>query len=237
MKLEFLSFDFEKFAQEMQNLKDKKGFDYLVTIVGEDFGAEEGLGCIYILENTKTHERCSVKQLAKTQKDTPYIHTVSNIWKVADLLEREVYDFFGIVFVGHPDMRRLFLRYDFKGYPFRKDWQFNDKYTLEDDVEPDYGLEYYLDYDGELQCKQNKLFGDDDYVLNIGPQHPATHGVLRLQTVLDGETVKRIYPHLGYIQVLSKRPWRLSLPTVSSTSVPSWTSFSVLTLTCFTHRV
>ena len=40
MKLEFLSFDFDKFAAEMQNLKDKKGFDYLVTIVGEDFGAE-----------------------------------------------------------------------------------------------------------------------------------------------------------------------------------------------------
>ena len=43
MKLEFLSFDFDKFASEMQNLKDKKGFDYLVTIVGEDFGSEEGL--------------------------------------------------------------------------------------------------------------------------------------------------------------------------------------------------
>ena len=66
MKLEFLSFEFDKFAKEMQDLKDKKGFDYLVTIVGEDFG-EEGLGCIYILEDTKTHERCSVKMLAKTQ--------------------------------------------------------------------------------------------------------------------------------------------------------------------------
>ena len=147
MKLEFLSFDFDKFASEMQNLKDKKGFDYLVTIVGEDFGPEEGLGCIYILENTKTHERCSVKQIAKTQvcgdgmqsngvsamegQMVAYIPTVSNIWKVADLLEREVYDFFGIVFLGHKDMRRLFLRSDFKGYPFRKDWQFNDKYTLD----------------------------------------------------------------------------------------------------------
>ena len=55
MKLEFLSFAFDKFAQEMQNLKDQKGFDYLVTIVGEDFGSEEGLGCIYILENSETH--------------------------------------------------------------------------------------------------------------------------------------------------------------------------------------
>ena len=152
MKLEFLSFDFDKFAQEMQNLKDKKGFDYLVTIVGEDFGSEEGLGCVYILENTKTHERCSVKLIAKTQKDTPYLPTVSNIWHVADLLEREVYDFYGIVFLGHPDMRRLFLRSDFKGHPFRKDWQSDGKYTLEDDEEPDYGLEYYLDKDGDPWC-------------------------------------------------------------------------------------
>ena len=44
-----------------------------------------------------------------------------------------------------------------------------------------------------------KLFTDDDFVVNIGPQHPSTHGVLRLQTVLDGEIVKKIYPHFGYI--------------------------------------
>ena len=223
MKLEFLSFDFDKFAAEMQNLKDSKHFDYLVTIVGEDFGAEQGLGCIYILENTETHERCSVKMLAKCQVcgdgmssngtgDTdgqlvPFIPTVSGIWRVADLLEREVYDFYGIVFLGHPDMRRLFLRSDFKGFPFRKDWEFNDKYTLEDDVEPDYGLEYYLDKDGVLQSKKNRLFTADDYVINIGPQHPSTHGVLRLQTVLDGETVKRVYPHLGYIHRGIEKMW------------------------------
>ena len=136
-----------------------------------------------------------------------YIPTVSNIWKVADLLEREVYDFYGIVFLGHKDMRRLFLRSDFKGHPFRKDWTFSDEYTLEDDVEPDYGLEFYLDKDGNLQSKQNRLFGADDYVINIGPQHPATHGVLRLQTVLDGETVKRIYPHLGYIHRAIEKMW------------------------------
>ena len=166
MKLEFLSFEFDKFAAEMANLK-KKGFDYLITIVGEDFGAEEGLGCIYILENTNTHERCSVKMLAKSSVcgdgiasngtgDTdgqvvPYIPTVSGLWAVADLLEREVYDFYGIVFLGHPDMRRLFLRSDFKGYPFRKDWKYNDEYSLEDDDEPNYGLEYFIDKDGNLQ--------------------------------------------------------------------------------------
>ena len=199
MKLNNLVFEFDKFAAEMANLKDKKHFDYLVTIIGEDFG-EEGLGCIYILENTDNHERTSVKMIAKQVGESDYvIPTVCNLWKVADLLEREVFDFYGIKFLGHPDMRRLYLRNDFKGYPFRKNWKFNDSYTLEDDVEPEYGCEYSLDADGNLVCKQNKLFTDDEYVINIGPQHPSTHGVLRLQTVVDGETVKRIYPHLGYI--------------------------------------
>ena len=222
MKLEHLVFDFDKFAAEMANLKEKKHFDYLVTIVGEDFG-EEGLGCVYILENTESHERCSVKLIARSQVcgdgnamngtgDTDgqtmyYIPTVSNLWKVADLLEREVFDFLGIVFLGHKDMRRLFLRNDFQGWPLRKNFKASGKYTLEDDVEPDYGLEYYIDDRGVLQSKQNRLFGPDDYVINIGPQHPSTHGVLRLQTVVDGEIVKRVYPHLGYIHRGIEKMW------------------------------
>ena len=207
MKLEFLTFNFDQFAAEMANLKDKKGFDYLVTIVGEDFGAEEGLGCVYILENTQTHERCSVKMLAKVVDGESVIPSVINLWRVADLLEREVFDFYGILFLGHPDMRRLFLRNDFKGHPFRKDWKGSDKYSLEEDVEPDFGLQYEINKNGRLACKKNPLFEDDAYVVNIGPQHPATHGVLRLQTVLDGETVKRIYPHLGYIHRGIEKMW------------------------------
>ena len=200
MKLEHLVFGFEAFASEMEKLKQDRHFDYLVTIIGEDFGGEEGLGCIYILENTETHERISVKTLAqKVEGDHFVIPTVSRLWRVADLLEREVYDFYGIKFLGHPDMRRLFLRNDFKGHPFRKDWKGDDTYSLEDDEETDFGHEYALSKNGSLITKKNPLFGDDDYVINIGPQHPSTHGVLRLQTMLDGETVKRIYPHLGYI--------------------------------------
>ena len=206
MKLEFLSFDFEKFAAEMRNLKEKKGLDFLVTIVGEDFG-EEGLGCVYILENTNTHERVSVKMLAKNVDGESVIPTVVNLWKGAELLEREVFDFLGIKFLGHPDMRRLFLRNDFQGFPLRKDFVASNEYTLDDDQEPDYGREYSLDRDGKLCVKENRLFTNDDYVVNIGPQHPSTHGVLRLQTVLEGETVKRVYPHLGYIHRGIEKMW------------------------------
>ena len=122
MKLNSLVFDFDQFASEMAKLKNEKHFDYLVTIVGEDFG-EEGLGCVYILENTVSHERTSVKTLAKKVGEESVVPSVVNLWKAADLLEREVFDFLGVKFIGHPDMRRLFLRSDFKGYPLRKDFK------------------------------------------------------------------------------------------------------------------
>lgn len=199
MKLNNIIYSFTEFATEMAKLKNEKHFDYLVTIIGEDFGAEEGLGCIYILENTDTHERISVKTLAEKKGDSDVIWSVTNLWKAADLLEREVFDFFGVKFLGHPDMRRLFLRNDFKGHPFRKDFVAAEGYSLEDDKEQDYTMQYSLDKNGNLVEKKVFLFEEDGFVINIGPQHPSTHGVLRLQTILDGETVKKIYPHLGYI--------------------------------------
>ena len=198
MKLEHKLFELNDFAAQMAKLKNEKHFDFLVTIVGEDFG-EEGLGCVYILENTKTYERISVK-VVNPDRENAYIPTVSHLWKAADLLEREVFDFYGIKFLGHKDMRRLYLRSDFNGYPLRKDYDMspeNNKYTLEDDPEPDYTVEYNLDENGKITETYHKLFTDDDYVINIGPQHPATHGVLRLQTILDGEVIRKVYPHSG----------------------------------------
>ncbi len=200
MKLNNLEFKLSDFASEMAKLRNEKHFDYLITIVGEDFG-EEGLGCIYLLENTETHERISVKAIAEDKED-PYLPSVCKLWKAADFLEREVFDFLGIKFLGHPDMRRLYLRSDFVGYPLRKDFDMDpekNKAPMFDDPEPDYTFEYNLDKDGKLFATKKPLFADDDYVINIGPQHPATHGVLRLQTILDGEVIRKIYPHLGYI--------------------------------------
>ena len=174
MKLENKEFGFDSFATEMARLKREQHFDYLVTVVGEDFGAEEGLGCIYILENTQTHERCSVKQLAKKVDEDYVIPSIYSIWADADLLEREVYDFFGIKFLGHPDMRRLFLRNDFVGYPLRKDYDMDpakNMFTTEDDIEVDTTTEWNLSSDGDLKATKHRLFTEDEFVVNIGPQH------------------------------------------------------------------
>ena len=68
-------------------------------------------------------------------------------------------------------------------------------------------MEYSLSEDGHLVVTEKRRFDENDYVVNIGPNHPSTHGVLRLQTVIDGETVKRIYPHLGYIHRGIEKMW------------------------------
>ena len=264
MKLENKEFGFDNFAAEMAKLKNDKHFDYLVTIIGEDFGPEEGLGCIYILENTDSHERVSVKQIAKKVGETDYvIPSVLKLWHDADLLEREVYDFFGIKFLGHPDMRRLFMRSDFQGWPLRKDFDMSpekNQFPMTDEPESDWTSEWNLNDCGDLVETKHRLLDDDDFVINFGPNHPSTHGVLRLRTVVDGETIKHIYPHLGYIHrgmekmmesmtypqtlaltdrlnylcssVSSRKLWALSSATASVTSAPSWTSCSVSTTTC-----
>ena len=201
MKLNNIELQFDNFAAEMAKLKNEKHFDYLVTIIGEDFG-EEGLGCIYILENTESHERCSVRTIAKQIGEKYVIPTTINLWNAANLLEREVFDFLGIKFLGHPDMRRLFMRNDFKGYPLRRDFDASPEanpFPTTDEPESDFTTEWNLDKNGNLVATQHRMFDEDDFIVNLGPNHPSMHGVLRLQTVLDGEVVKHIYPHLGYI--------------------------------------
>ncbi len=201
MKLNNITFPFDDFAKEMAKLKNEKHFDYLVTIVGEDFG-EEGLGCIYILENTQTHDRMSVKQIARQIGEDYVLPTIFSIWRDGELLEREVYDFLGIKFLGHPDMRRLYLRNDFDGYPLRKDYDMSpehNRFPETDEPETDWTEEYNLNKYGELVKTTRRLIQPDEFTVNIGPNHPSTHGVLRLQTVLDGEQIVHVFPHLGYI--------------------------------------
>ena len=143
----------------------------------------------------------SVKVEASGDRDNSYIHTVSDLWKVANFQEREVYDMFGIKFVNHPDMRRFFLRNDWVGHPLRKDYDANPELNpirMEDEENEDQTVSYKL-VNGELKPEYGRVFEKDDYVVNIGPQHPSTHGVMRFRTSLDGEYVKKVDVVSGYI--------------------------------------
>ncbi|MDE7024865.1 MAG: NADH-quinone oxidoreductase subunit D [Paramuribaculum sp.] len=174
------------------------GFDYLITIVGMDW--KESMGCVYYLQN-KHNDVISVK-VTTTDRENPMLHSVADLWAIAGIYEREVYDFFGIVFIGNPDMRRLFLSIDWKGFPLRKDYDENpdiNPVPTDNERQSDFTYTYVETPDGKVEKKEVRVFEPEDFVVNIGPQHPATHGVLRFRTAVDGETIKKIDVYMGYI--------------------------------------
>ena len=180
-------------------LRDKLGFDMLMALVGVDW--KDSMGCMYYLTNTTTLEIIHVK-VATTDRENPLLHTVSDVWRVALNQEREVYDFFGITFINHPDMRRFFLRTDWVGHPLRKDYDADEKLNplrLYPEENEDDTFSLVEQPDGSLKRVDKKVFGPDEYVINIGPQHPSTHGVLRYRTSLDGERIRKVDVVSGYI--------------------------------------
>lgn len=189
---------------ELLRLRDEEHMDFLENLIGMDWGEEGGLGVIYMLQSTTTGKRANLR-CSTTDRVNPVLPTASDLWDIANIYEREVFDFYGIKFAGHPDMRRIFLREDWVGYPMRKD----DKPEEENPFDPqhmtneplaDTTSEYELLPDGTIgKAKENAIFTDEDYVVNIGPQHPSTHGVLHFRVALRGEIIKRVDPVLGYI--------------------------------------
>ncbi len=153
----------------------------------------DSLGVISLLQST-AHEHKLFLKTFTTNRENPELPTVSDIWATANLNEREVYDFLGIRFINHPDMRRLFLRNDWVGYPLRKDYDADPEINpvrLESEETLDATPTFEADsHDGEVSEKENILFEEDEYVVNIGPQHPATHGVLRFRVSLEGDREK-----------------------------------------------
>ena len=191
--------DWRRLAENLKNDRELD-FDLLTALVGMDW--KDSLGCIYYFTSTSRNwEMISVK-VAVEDREKPMIHTVSDLWKVALFQEREVYDFYGIEFINHPDMRRFFLRNDWVGFPLRKDYDANPELNpvrMTDEENEDDSYTIVEDEKGNLTRKEVKVFADDDYVVNIGPQHPSTHGVMRFRAAVDGEIVKKVDVVSGYI--------------------------------------
>ena len=165
------------------------------------------------------------------RKDPIEIPSLVSIYPGADFQEREIWDLFGIVFTGHPDLRRILMWEGFAGHPMRKDWQeayfeeenkpfkirwpngkivqaednnlFSDNITIPEGFDPEkwipegedslYGALAKYDYTNEDGIKS------DNIVVNLGPQHPSTHGVFRVTAVLDGEVIAQLKPVMGYL--------------------------------------
>jgi NADH-quinone oxidoreductase subunit C len=98
-----------------------KGYTFLASLHGVDYYPEEPrLGVLYELLDMDRVDRISVK--ARVPTSEPHIDSVVDIWSGANFPEREVYDMFGVVFEGHPDLRRILMPEDYEGHPQRRDF-------------------------------------------------------------------------------------------------------------------
>ncbi len=108
----------------MLHLKGEGKFDLLVDVTCVDYlsyrDARDRFGLVYLLANTITNERLTVRCFLNEPDLT--LPTMVPLWGGANWLEREVYDMFGIVFEGHPDLRRILMPDEFAAYPLRKDY-------------------------------------------------------------------------------------------------------------------
>jgi NADH-quinone oxidoreductase subunit C/D len=180
---------------------DSVSFDFLIDIAGMDYG--DRLGVVYFLSSSQHPAYLLRLKTETSDREDPLLYSIHELWDSAGLYEREAHDFLGIRFINNPDMRRLFLRQDWKGYPLRKDYDANPEINpVPTDNEALDAMENVpcieVNHDKKFE-HQHTLFGAEEYVVNFGPQHPATHGVLHLRVSLDGEIIKKIDPNFGYI--------------------------------------
>lgn len=172
----------------LSHLKDTNQFDFLMDVCGVDYpNRAERFDVVYHLFNSKNARRLRIKCALKVGES---IDSAINVWKAVDWFEREAYDMFGIVFRGHPNLRKILTHHQFVGHPLRKDYEADRQQHCTST------LPVHFDNDGGV--RGDVL--DSRYVpLNIGPSHPAMHGTLRVMAELDGESIVRASCEIGYL--------------------------------------
>jgi NADH-quinone oxidoreductase subunit C/D len=210
-----------------RKLRDEQGFDMLSSVTGVDYLPEGKLEAVYHFYRSIGGPGVALK--VQVPRDNPVIPSLVSLYPGADFQEREAWDLMGIKFEGHPDLRRILTWEGFAGHPLQKDWHepyfeedvkpFKSRWPggevrRSEDENPFGGnVQYPKDFDPEKWVPDSEEWlysglkrvdkkGDletEQIVVNLGPQHPSTHGVFRMVAVMDGETVADVKPVMGYL--------------------------------------
>ncbi|USZ68761.1 NADH-quinone oxidoreductase subunit C [Halorussus salilacus] len=172
-------------AESLELLREEAGFDHLSMVTAQDY--EDRYETIYHL--TKYADRTQeVSVVVPTDPENPVSESAASVYKTANWHEREAYDLVGVEYDGHPDLRRILLPETWQGHPLSSDY---------DQDKPQ--IVSFEEHKNPLQDDRRSDAESDTMFINIGPHHPATHGVLHLKTVLDGEQVADVEPDIGYL--------------------------------------
>lgn len=132
--------------------------------------------------------------------EAPSLPTITDVWPMANWYEREAWDMFGVTFEGHPNLYRILLPRTWKGHPLRKDHPARasemEPFRLPEERQQveQKALEFVPEEWGLVRRDE----GTEFLFLNVGPQHPGTHGVLRVVLQLDGEEIVDLVPEIGF---------------------------------------
>lgn len=219
----------DRLLEVVGDLKTKHRYDFLSSVTATDYYPEDRIDVVYHLRKLTGGEPIALKvPVSRAETKVP---TLTRLFPGAELQEREAYDLMGVIFEGHPDLRRILTWEGFNGHPLRKDWK---EALYEEDVKPfksrwpeghacrkedlnPFGnnVQYPDGFDPDTwqadneqalykSLKKTADFTDDEVkteqiVVNLGPQHPSTHGVFRMVASLDGEKIVDLKPVMGYL--------------------------------------
>ena len=169
----------------LETLRRQAGFDHLSCVTAQEYA--DRYESIYHLKKYADPTQ-EVSIVVPTSRRDPASESAEPVFRTAAWHEREAYDLVGVEYEDHPDLRRILLPETWQGHPLSRDYD-RDRpqiVTLDEHANP-------LKQDHEAESEDNTMF------INIGPHHPATHGVLHLKTTLDGEQVADVEPDIGYL--------------------------------------
>jgi len=194
--------DREDLPAVVRHLKQQGNCELLLDVVGVDLSEHPDhpddparFEVNYNLRSIANQERLVVKVALEEGQDVP---TISDLYASANWAEREVYDLYGVPFRDHPDLRRILTHHEFEGHALRKDYPIERGQVLSvpekllDDHEVARGA-------ARAEAASAPALPSDLMTVNIGPSHPATHGALRAECLLDGETIVKAVSEIGYL--------------------------------------
>jgi len=213
----------DKLVELGTHLRHREGYDYLSMVTSVDY--PDYFEVVYVLYGMRQPKGPLVLKV-RTDKADPQVPSLVPVWPGADFQEREVYDMMGIRFPGHPNPKRLLLWGGFEGYPLRKDWKepyfeeekkpFSSRHPegryVQAEERSRWGnnVQYPTGWDPagwqpppsyclEEMGSDGRGLKTQKIIVNMGPQHPSTHGVFRMIVTLDGETITSLEPVVGYL--------------------------------------